>query len=147
MGKQKNKGKARKKNNGAAALGMLPYLPKPDAVVGETLGVPGTFFNFTGQGTAANKEKTHVGTVQSFSAMHKFTGACIGAAMELSFEGDDQTTWMRYPIPFLTFWYKSHPQQSDASSSPIVLSDSESGEDDWEEDIRTRYPLYSFSVI
>jgi hypothetical protein len=122
---------ARKKNNGVAALGMLPCLRNPDAVVGETLGVPGTWFNFSGVGAAANKLKTHLGTVQSFSAMHRFTGSCIGAAMELSFVGDDQTTWMRYPMPFLTYWYKSHPQQSDAAPASIVLSD-ESGEDDWE---------------
>ena len=63
MGKRK-KGTSRKKNSGAAALGLLRCLPKPDAVAGETVDVPGTFFNFTGQGVAANKEKTHVGTTR-----------------------------------------------------------------------------------
>ena len=65
MGKRK-KGTSRKKNSGAAALGLLPCLPKPDAVAGhgEAMDVLGTFFNFTGQGVAADKEKTHVGTTR-----------------------------------------------------------------------------------
>ena len=58
------KGSSRKKSSGVAALGLLPGLRKPDAVAGETVDVPGTFFNFTGQGVAANKEKTHVGTTR-----------------------------------------------------------------------------------
>ena len=63
MGKSK-KGTSRKKSSGAAALGLLPCLPGPNAVAGEAVDVPGTFSNFPGQGVAANKEKTHVRTTR-----------------------------------------------------------------------------------
>ena len=52
MGKRK-KGTSRKKNSGAAALGLLPCLPGPNAVA---VGAPGTPSNSTGQGAAANKD-------------------------------------------------------------------------------------------
>ena len=131
MGRKNTKGTARWHGSGMAALGVLPSLPKPAEVVGETFSVPGAFFNFTGHGAAANTKRMHEGTIVSFTSMHRFTAMVAGAAMELSFEGDSNNTWMAYPMPFLKHWYESHPQKKVGTDVDLTLSDS-SGEDDWE---------------
>ena len=126
MGK---KGKARKPAAGLAALGVLPPLKKPTSAIGKTLHIPGSWWH------GEDPKKMCEATVTEFDAVHRFSGS-VSSAMELTVDGDISTYWMKYPMPFLEHWYKSHPQTNEAAVAKdiIELGDSDESLDDWVSD-------------
>lgn len=102
---------------------MPPLLSKPGDMTGETFKVPGEYW-----GTAcpaADREKMFVVAIQEFSFCYRETPAATpGQAYLLREQGEDGhggasvDFWMRYPLPFLKYWYQSHPEKLDAVVAP-----------------------------
>ena len=105
--------------------GQFPLLKKPAECVGRNIGVLGEHW---GSACApADKTKTFLCTVMDYTLVHVHSPTERWPAMKLVEMGTDGTGgnseafWMRYPFPFLTFWYKTYPMLA----SPATTAEAE----------------------
>jgi hypothetical protein len=102
--------------------GQLPLLKKPADTVGKAMKVIGSHWGSSCP--PADKNKLFVVVIKEFTYLHSFSPTERGPGVQLLEMGVDghggQTDpfWMRYPYPFLTFWYEAHPLQPEDASTP-----------------------------
>lgn len=114
---------------------LQPLLPKPTEMKGETLKVPGAHWGSACD--AAERAKLFVCTILDFSFIHRFTPQDAPTQVfQLSERGEDGhggnsvDFWMKYPQPFLQYWYATYPEklseakgQTASKASEAVLAD------------------------
>jgi hypothetical protein len=110
------KAKVKPKQQSLEQAGQLPLLKKPGETVGKPINVIGSHW-----GSAcpqADKDKQFVCVVKEYTLLHTFSPAERGPAMQLlemgvdAKGGDSEPFWMKYPYPFLEFWYKAYPLEA-----------------------------------
>ena len=95
--------------------GQFPLLKKPADCVGKNVGVPGEHWGESCP--AADRGKTFQCTITDYTLVHTHSPTEKWPAMKLVEMGIDghgghsESFWMRYPYPFLKFWYASYPLQ------------------------------------
>ena len=97
--------------------GLLPRIENPQSIIGKTLTLPGSYWDWRSQKDAAAKEDVLFECVISdFDAIHKWDEAskpsCAAFQLqdpESELDGSHSHFWMQYPSPFLKHWYKTHP--------------------------------------
>ena len=97
-------------------VNLLPVLKKPMTAVGKELKVPGHFW---GESCApGDKDKVFRCVVMDFQLAHRMTkDASPGAAFVLHEMGEDgaggnsDDFWVQYPMPFLTVYYDTYPDE------------------------------------
>lgn len=93
--------------------GSLPMIQKPGDLVGKEFMVPGSHWGESASRGEANKD--YVCIINDFSVLHTFSATERGPAMQIvevgetGSAGNSEAFWMKYPFPFLQFWYKSYP--------------------------------------
>lgn len=111
-----------------ADLRVLPQLKKPTAAAGEEVLVLGSYWTRCAQ---SDKEKNYICIVREFDALHSWPGpgqteadksVDKSAGMQLQLMGEEggatldggEVFWMKYPHPFLQYWYAAHPLEGAA---------------------------------
>ena len=127
MPRKKKKGKQQ-----AICGDLLPLLSKPFAQVGKLIEIPGVYWQLS-RGRMSEEEKTTLFkcVVRDFSYSHKMQGeSTLVQAFELQEmgitgtgsleEGDSSGDiwWMKYPYPFLEYYYKTFPDENPANEIP-----------------------------
>jgi hypothetical protein len=120
VGKGKGKAKTKPKQQQKITASALPVLKKPLDQIGKQIGVLGAFWE--GRMTAEEKAMVYKCTVREFEMLHKWDdGRPPSAAFQLqemgvtgtgSLEHGDSSGeifWMPYPMPYLTYHYKTFP--------------------------------------
>lgn len=117
------KGKSAKGVQADIMTNLLPMFKKPYDKKGETVKVPGKHWGTTCR--AGDKEKMYVCVIKDFTNAHKENpGAVPSAAFLLAELGEDGHTpgsvdfWMKYPNPFLTYWYDTYPELLEEAINP-----------------------------
>ena len=101
---------------------LLPTLKKPLESVGKTIDIPGSHWG--DQCPAADKEKIFKCTINDYTVLHDFSPRDRGPGMQLTDMGVDGQGgnsvrfWMKYPYPFLNFFYKTFPLALAAAHIP-----------------------------
>ena len=97
--------------------GTLPLLKKPAETVGKQFKVIGSHWGSACP--AADRNKEFVCVVKEFTVLHTFSPTERGPAVQLlemgtdGMGGDSDPFWMKYPYPFLDFYYKAYPLQKE----------------------------------
>ena len=113
------KAKAKPQQQSLEQAGQLPLLKKPGETVGKSIKVIGAHWGSACPPADKNKEFECV--VKEYTVLHTFSPADRGPAMQLIEMGTDghggasEAFWMKYPYPFLEFWYKTFPLQREAA--------------------------------
>ena len=99
----------------AGCIGFLPQLKKPAEAVGKQIYVLGQYWENC---PAEDKSKEYNCVVTDFDAIHTWPdGNAKTSAMKVMMLGvkdgpqidSGDHFWMRYPLPFLEYFYKAHP--------------------------------------
>ena len=107
-----------------ATHNFLPMLAKPLEVIGEQIKVPGDYWEGARGALPAEEASMHyMCTVIEYSALQKFHGGATSVAFQVQEMGETGTGslepgvasgevfWMRYPLPFLTYFYDTFPDK------------------------------------
>ena len=115
--------------------GQFPLLKKPATCIGRNFGIPGEHW-----GTScppADRSKLFQCTVIDYTLLHVHSPTERWPAMKLvemgldGQGGNSESFWMRYPYPFLKFWYGTYPVQ-DPQTSAVAQPTVETGDVDEE---------------
>ena len=93
--------------------GQYPLLKKPSDCIGKNVGVPGSHWGSACP--AADTDKVYLCTITDYTVLHAQSPTERWPALKLVEMGVDgeggnsEAFWMRYPFPFLTFWYATYP--------------------------------------
>ena len=126
--------KKRKRPSGAGGtIGFLPQLKKPAAAVGKEIYVLGQYWENC---PAEDKRKQYNCVVTDFDAIHTWpdSGKTKSSAMKVMMLGEKDGPqmdggdhfWMRYPLPFLEYYYLAHPLE--CGEAPAEAAQMEAGD-------------------
>ena len=80
------------------------------ANTGKDVHIPGHFWNNCAKG---DEEKLFPSTILDYSALHSFISGPPSQAVCCVEKGTGERFWIRYPVPFLDFWYSTYPLQEE----------------------------------
>ena len=121
-----------------AGVSTLRHLKEPRAACGDTVSVPGSFWTWPND--AAGKEalaKDYECIVLDFDSLHRPSTQEAPSAVfkcqdpDDSADGSRRSFCIKYPSPFLKFWYRTHEQEGTQSGNRAEsLSSGPSGSSD-----------------
>lgn len=115
-------GRGQKKKNAVLQVSleevnMLPLLKKPLEMIGKEVLVPGSHWGDSCT-NARDKNRKFVCVVMDFCLTHRFeqneTPCTAFKLHEMGVDGtggNSEPFWMKYPMPFLTFYYETFPDE------------------------------------
>ncbi len=122
-GKGKPKPRGKQTTLGDIGVQRWPLLSKPASAVGKEIKVPGKYWGAACP--ASDAEQMFVCAIVDYLALHKWPGAeAPSEAIKLTEMGVDGTGgnsvdfFMKYPLPFLEFYYESYPLDAPVQPSP-----------------------------
>ena len=125
--KQKPSKKITSQQSSLATSGILPMLAKTSKAIGLFCIVPGPFWDYC---PAADKDKKYKCIVTEFVPIHDFAGGRKGAAFRCKEMGENgegsleagatsgEDFVIRYPMPFLEYFYAGNPDKLPAAMRP-----------------------------
>ena len=110
----------------SSTIGFLPQLKEPAKSVGKLVYVIGSHWDNC---TAAEKNKHFNCAITDFEAIHTWPNQDKTGAMKVLMMGEKDGPqidggdhfWIRYPLPFLEYYYAAHPLQVDPLSRSGAL--------------------------